>query len=188
VLIDAHGRVVGMLVGSTDWDSPDAIELIRYYLRRRYAVPECLDPVETADQAEDDSAYDAYQRGDYAAAYREWLPLAEEGDAEAQYNLGNLYYLGQGVAQSKVTAATWYRRSAEQGFAEAQYNLAVMYTNGEGVPQNNILAYALFDLAAADDPEAAEHRDNVVERMTPDQIAEAQRVAREWLETLGKAE
>ncbi len=177
VLIDAQGRVAGTMVGAADWDSPDAIELIRYYLRRRHAVPESLDPLETADQAEDDSAYDAYQRGDYATAYREWFPLAEAGDAEAQFNLGIMYDLGQGVAQSKVRAATWYRRSAEQGFAAAQYNLAVMFANGEGVPQNNVLAYALFDLAAADDPEAAEQRDNMAQSIAAEEIDRAVRLA-----------
>ncbi len=182
VLIDAHGRVVGKMVNAADWDSPDAIELVRYYLRRRHAVPESLDPLETADQAEDDSAYDAYQRGDYAAAYRAWLPLAEAGDAEAQFNLGILYDLGQGVALSKLRSATWYRRSAEQGFAAAQYNLAVMFANGEGVPQNNVLAYALFDLAAADDPEAAEQRDSMARSLAAEEIDRAVRLADRALE------
>jgi TPR repeat protein len=176
-LIDAQGRVVGMMVGAADWDSPDAIELVRHYLRRRHAVPESLDTLETADQAEDDSAYDAYQRGDYAAAYWEWLPLAEEGDAEAQFNLGILYDLGQGVAQSMVKAASWYRKSAEQGFTAAQYNLAVSFANGEGVPQNNVLAYALFDLAAADNPEAAEQRDSMARGITAEEIDRAVRLA-----------
>ena len=120
---------------------------------------------------------DAYERGDYAAAYREWLPLAEEGGAEAQFNLGIMYNLGQGVAQSKVTAATWYRRSAEQGDADAQYNLAIMFMNGEGIPQNNVLAYALFDLAAADDPDAAEQRDSMARRITAEEIDRAVRLA-----------
>ena len=123
------------------------------------------------------AGFDAYQHGDYAAAYREWLPLAEEGDAEAQFNLGILYDLGQGVAQSKVRAATWYRRSAEQGFAAAQYNLAVMFANGEGIPRNNVLAYALFDLAAADDPEAAEQRDSMARRIAAEEINRAVRLA-----------
>ncbi len=182
VLIDAQGSVVGVMVGAAEWDSPEAIELVRYYLRRRNTVPESLDPLETADQAEDDSAYDAYQRGDFAAAYREWLPLAEEGDAEAQFNLGILYDLGQGVAQSKVRAAAWYRRSAEQGFAAAQYNLAVMFANGEGVPRNQVLAYALFDLAAADDPEAAERRDALAPSLAAEEIDRALRLAERALE------
>ncbi len=103
--------------------------------------------------------------------------MAEEGGAEAQFNLGILYDLGQGVAQSKVRAATWYRRSAEQGFAAAQYNLAVMFANGEGVPRNNVLAYALFDLAAADDPEAAEQRDSMARGIAAEEIDRALRLA-----------
>ena len=166
-----------MMVGSADWDSPDAIKLIRYYLRRRHAVPENLDSLETTDQAGEDSAYDAYQRGDYAAAYWGWLPLAEEGDEEAQFNLGILYNLGQGVAQSKARAAAWYRRSAAQSYAAAQFNLAVMFANGEGIPQNNVLAYALFDLAAIDDPEAAEQRNNLTRVMAAEEIDRAVRLA-----------
>ena len=177
VLIDAQGRVVGMMVGSADWDSPDAIELIRYYLRRRHAVPESLDLLETADQAGEDSAYDAYQRGDYIAAYWVWLPLADEGDEEAQFNLGILYNLGQGVAQSKERAAAWYRRSAAQGYAAAQFNLAVMFANGDGIPQNNALAYTLFDLAAVDDPEAAEQRNSLARVMAAEEIDRAVRLA-----------
>ncbi len=185
VLIDAQGRVVGMMVGSADWDSPAAIELVRHYLRRRHAAPDSLEPLVAADRAEDqaedqaeeDSAYDAYQRGDYAAAYWEWRPLAEEGDPEAQFNLGILYDLGQGVAQNKMMAATWYRRSAEQGFAAAQYNLAVIFKNGEGVPRNDVLAYALFDLAAADDPDAAEQRDAMARRIAAEEIDRAVRLA-----------
>ena len=103
--------------------------------------------------------------------------MAEEGGAEAQFNLGILYDLGQGVAQSKVRAATWYRRSAEQGFAAAQYNLAVMFKNGEGVPQSNVLAYALFDLAADDDPEAVKQRDSMTRRIAAEEIDRAVRLA-----------
>ncbi len=183
-LIDAQGRVVGMMMGAAEWDSPEAVALIRHYLRRRHALPDSFASLETADQADqaqdradDDAGYDAYQRGDYGAAYDAWLPLAEEGDAEAQFNLGILYDLGQGVAQSKARAAAWYGSSAGQGFAAAQYNLAVMLANGEGVPRNGVLAYALFDLAAADDPEAAEQRDAMARGLAAEEIDEALRVA-----------
>ena len=181
VVIDAQGRVVGRMAGAAEWDSPEAIELIRYYLRRRNEVPDGLGPLVAEDRAEDqaevDVAYDAYQRGDYALAYDEWLPLAEEGDAEAQFNLGILHDLGQGVAQSKARAAAWYGRSAGQGYAAAQYNLAVMFANGEGAPRNDVLAYVLFDLAAADDPEAAEQRDLMARRIAAGEIDRALRLA-----------
>lgn len=76
---------------------------------------------------------DAYNRGDFAAALREWQPIAEKGDPHAQYNLGLLYARGQGVPQDYAQAASWYQKAAEQGVPAAQYNLGVMYANGQGV-------------------------------------------------------
>src|SRR5690606_10451302 len=69
-----------------------------------------------------DVANAAYERGDYHAAFREFMTLALAGDSVAQYNLGSLYYRGQGVPQNHVEAARWYRRAADQGLAEAQYD------------------------------------------------------------------
>ena len=62
---------------------------------------------------------DAYIKNDYATALREWRPLAEQGDAQAQNNLGWMYRNGQGVTQDDKTAVKWYRLAAEQGFAVA---------------------------------------------------------------------
>jgi TPR repeat protein len=76
---------------------------------------------------------DAYKRGDFAIAMREWQPIAEQGDANAQYNLGLLYARGQGVEKNPQEAARWYEKAAEQGVPAAQYNLGVMYANGQGV-------------------------------------------------------
>jgi TPR repeat protein len=76
---------------------------------------------------------DAYNRGDFAAALREWQPIAQQGEPHAQYNLGLLYARGQGVAQDYAQAAAWYRKAAEQGVPAAEYNLGVMYANGQGV-------------------------------------------------------
>jgi TPR repeat protein len=79
---------------------------------------------------------EAYQRGDYATALREWQPLAEKGDANGQYNLGLLYNQGSGVPQDYARAAEWYRKAAEQGNSNAQYNLGVMYSTGQGVAKD----------------------------------------------------
>ena len=68
---------------------------------------------------------DAVQRGDYTTALREWKPLAEQGVAFAQYNLGVMYANGQGVPQNYKTAVKWYRLAAEQGDADAQIKLGV---------------------------------------------------------------
>jgi TPR repeat protein len=91
----------------------------------------------------------AYNRGDFAAALQEWQPIAEKGDAHAQYNLGLLYARGQGVGQDHAKAAEWYEKAAEQGVAAAQYNLGVMYANGQGV-QANAEAAAKWFLKAAE--------------------------------------
>ncbi len=70
-----------------------------------------------------DKGLEAAQRGDYATALREWRPLAEQGVAEARYNLGVMYEKGHGVLQDDAEAVRWYRKAAEQGYAKARYNL-----------------------------------------------------------------
>ena len=90
----------------------------------------------------------AYDKGDYATALREWKPLAEQGDAGVQYNLGAMYDEGLGVPQDQKTAVKWFRLAAEQGFAGAQYKLGVRYAKGRGVPQNDKTAVKWFRLAA----------------------------------------
>ncbi|WP_314879189.1 tetratricopeptide repeat protein, partial [Haemophilus parahaemolyticus] len=78
----------------------------------------------------------AYKQSDYQTAFKLWLPLAEQGDASTQFNLGVMYAKGRGVKQDDVEAVKWYRQAAEQGDAEAQFNLGVMYAKGRGVKQD----------------------------------------------------
>jgi hypothetical protein len=125
----------------------------------------------------------AYDQRDYAAAVQLCRPLAEKGDARAQLSLGGMYYNGQGVQQDYAEAAKWTRKAAEQGYAPAQADLGVLYWNGQGVPQDVVLAYMLLSLAAAHEPYAVEERDLAASQMTPGEIAEAQRLAREWKPT-----
>lgn len=118
-----------------------------------------------------------------------WLrKAADRGDgyAQAQNDLGSMYYLGQGVAQDYAQAVAWYRKAAEQGSAAAQNNLGTIYYQGEGVPQDYVLAHMWFNLAASGAADASDRDQSVKNRnlaaavMTPVQIAEAQRLAREW--------
>jgi len=95
-----------------------------------------------------DEGVDAYRNGDYATTLENFEPLAEQGDASAQYNLGVMYANGEGVPQNASTAVEWYRKAAEQGDADAQYNLGVMYDNGYGVPQNDGKAAQWYRRAA----------------------------------------
>ena len=90
----------------------------------------------------------AAQSGDFATALKEWKPLAEEGNAAAQNNLGLMYHNGWGVPQDYKEAVNWYRLAAEQGNAAAQYNLGLLYEKGKGVPQDDKEAVRLYRLAA----------------------------------------
>ena len=78
----------------------------------------------------------AAKRSDYATALLLWRPLAEQGNATAQYNLGLMSENGRGMPKDSVNAVKWYRMAAEQGHANAQNNLGFMYANGQGVPQD----------------------------------------------------
>ncbi len=128
----------------------------------------------------------AYKQGDYATAHREWRPLAEQGNAKAKYNLGLMYRHGQGVAQDHAEAVGWWRKAAEQEHATAQYNLGVMYHNGQGVPQDYVQAHMWYNLDASRYPPgqhrdtAVRYRDAIANMMTPAQISEAEKLAREW--------
>ena len=90
----------------------------------------------------------AYKKKDYAAALREWRPLAEKGDADAQFIVGAMYEYGQGVPQNAAEAVKWYRLAAEQGYEVAQFIVGAMYQDGQGVPQNAAEAVKWYRLAA----------------------------------------
>jgi TPR repeat protein len=111
-----------------------------------------------------------------------WYRLAaDQGEPASQLALGTMYAKGRGVPQSDAEAAKWYRLAADQGEAWAQSNLGVMYAQGQGVPQDYISAHMWFDLSAArGDQAAVKNLGIVARRMTPAQIAEAQKLAREW--------
>ena len=115
-----------------------------------------------------------------------WFRLAvEQGLASAQGAIGAMYSDGRGVPQDHAEAVRWFRLAAEQGEASAQVNLGVRYHRGEGVPQDYIQAHMWANLAASrltgEDRElAVKNRDLVANQMTRDQIAEAQRLARDW--------
>ena len=116
----------------------------------------------------------------YGTAFQGWKYLAEKGDAEAQYNLGNLYRVGHGFTENDKTAVKWYTFAARQGHASAQYFLGWMYADGEGVIQDNVRAHMWLNIAASSgNKTAAQNRDIIAERMTPSQVKIAQRLARE---------
>ena len=86
---------------------------------------------------------EAYARGDYATALREWGSLAQHDDAAGQYNLGRMYDSGRGVTQDYRKAVKWYLKSAEQGFATAQFAMGWMYYVGRGVIKDIVYAHRI---------------------------------------------
>ena len=127
-----------------------------------------------------DDAMDAYQKGNYVQAIELLRPLAAKGDAVAQFNLGLMYDNGEGVTQDYKEAVKWYLLAAEQGSASAQYNLGVMYDNGEGVTQDYVRAHMWFNLVTSKgSKKGRENREKVAKKMTPAQISEAQKMARD---------
>ena len=115
---------------------------------------------------------------DYAEAVRLYKLAADQGLAEAQLNLGNKYLGGEGVRQDYVEARRWYKLAAEQGMAQAQYHLGYLYFEGFGVPQDYITAYMWSDIAFTNGEETAgTERDHAAAKLTPADIAEAQRRA-----------
>ncbi len=127
-----------------------------------------------------------YDSGDGVAeddeqAMKWYQKAAEQGLADAQNNLGGMYINGEGVAEDDVEAVKWFRKAAEQGNAEAQLGLGVMYANGRGVPQNEVLAHRWWNLAGAQGHTIArKNMELIANYMTKEQIADAQRMAREW--------
>jgi len=170
-----------------------------------------------AHAAEFDVGVKAYNRGDYETALRIFRQLADQGDIDAQVNLGVMYERGKGVPQDYKEAMKWYRKAADQGYASAQYivgdmydngwgvtqdyaeavrwhrkaanqgyapaqtNLGFMYSIGQGVTLDLVQAHMWYNLSAMKGKKIArEVRDLLAKVMTPAQIAEAQRLAREW--------
>ena len=95
-----------------------------------------------------EQAMAAYNAGNYKQAFHLLQPLAQQGDAMAQNNLGAMYNNGQGVVQSYQQAMTWYQKAANQGSAAAQFNLGVMHEKGRGVAQNYQQAMMWYQKAA----------------------------------------
>ena len=126
-----------------------------------------------------DKAMDAYDAGDYQTAVQQLLPLAEQGNANAQFGLGFMYGNGEGVLQDHKEAVRWYRLAAEQGEATAQFNLGLRYVNGKGVLQDYITAHMWLNIASANGHKNAQKaRDLVASIMSQADISKATEHAR----------
>ncbi|GMU91321.1 MAG: hypothetical protein AMXMBFR4_03790 [Candidatus Hydrogenedentota bacterium] len=118
---------------------------------------------------------------DLAEAAKWYRKAAEQGVAEGQFMLGHAYYSGRGVQQDLEEARKWYGLAAEQGLAEGQAGLAWMYYKGRGLDPDPVRAYMWCILSADGGIEgAADMIESMNKEMTPEQIAEARRLAEDW--------
>ncbi len=130
---------------------------------------------EAADFATGDKAF---ERGDYTTALKHFEPLAEQGNAWAQYALGVMRDNGNGLSQDYSAALKWYVRAAEQGHGDAQRNLAAMYLSGHGVKKDYVKAYMWLDIADDAGAEGATlGRIFTAKHMTPADIKKAEELA-----------
>ena len=175
--------MLGFMYAKGEGVPQDTAEAVRWYRR-------------AAEQGHSDAQFSLgvmYDIGygvpqDNAEALQWHRRAAEQGHASAQTYLGAMYAKGRGVPQDPMMAVQWFRRSAEQGHALAQFNLGGMYEFGHGVHQDLVQAHKWYNLAASrassSDPDlrekAVSSRDRIAVRLTPIQLAEAQRLAREW--------
>lgn len=102
-----------------------------------------------ATASELDDAVAAAHKGEYATALRQLSPLAERGDARAQFDIGFMHARGWGVPPNPAEAIAWYRKAADQGLPVAQHFLGIAYVNGEGVQHDDTQAARWFARAAA---------------------------------------
>ena len=125
---------------------------------------------------------------DYPRAVNWFGRAAARGDANAQFEIGIMYYTGEGLAQNFRLAAKWVGLSARRGHASAQALFGSMYERGKGVTRDPVKAHKWYNLAASRLSAskrkrrelARRDRDRVASRLAPAQLAEAQRLAREW--------
>jgi len=115
----------------------------------------------------------------YTEALRLFRLAAAQGHSPAQLYIGQMYENGQGVREDYNEAIKWYRLAAEQKHPSAFLALGKMYQNGRGVLQDYVLAHMWYNLASINHPGAVYERDSLAKQMTPEQIAEAQKLAQE---------
>jgi TPR repeat protein len=147
------------------------------------AAPPAADPLVPAREAQ--------AREDWTLARRLLTPLAEAGNAEAQYRLGDLCYKAQGAPQDDAAARAWYAKAAEQlaseWAAEAQVNLGIIHALGRGVPVDRVAALMWMEIAAANGSDLAQQDLPLyVARLKPEEAQKAKALARAWLGARGR--
>jgi hypothetical protein len=138
-----------------------------------------------------------YEYGEYDIARKYWEPLAKDGDCDAEFSLGLLYFEGRAVSKSYEKAREWWGKAANQGQPQAQNALGVMYAHGEipysplqcrkgcGVSKDLVIAYTWLGLASEsgsprEENQAKKLLEKINPEMTPEQINMADALIKEW--------
>jgi TPR repeat protein len=134
-----------------------------------------------------DEGVQAYIAGDYKKAIAEFQPLAEGGNANAQYYMGFIYHHGYGVKRNDPEAMKWFSMGAKQNEWQSQYYLGVLYDQGVGITKDLPAAHMWLSLAATnpgttfrDSLHTKEALKKLEEKMSPEQIAKAKDMAKSW--------
>ena len=158
---------------------------MKFPMRTSFAVLGLMFSFAAAAESDYDKAVHVYGCADYPKAFNLFKPLAEQGDALAQFQVGMMIEQGQGADVDMNAAYQWYLKAAEQGMADAYFALGQLYSRGLAVTQDSVQAYAWFDLAVRGGHAVAGDWLNMqANKMMPDQIQAAQNVASDWLNKL----
>jgi TPR repeat protein len=145
-----------------------------------FAITAC-GKAETSSTATAEEGRAAFEERDFDEAFELLLPLAENGDPEAQFKVGFMYVHGRGVDRDFDEAIRWMTAAAEQGFPEAQYNLALSYDIGRGVARDLVEAHKWATLALGQGyTSAGELKEDTASNMTEDELREARKRVSEW--------
>jgi uncharacterized protein len=154
-------------------------------MRRSLLVMGLVFSLSAAAESDYDKAVYVYGCADYPKAFNLFKPLAENGNALAQFQVGMMIEQGQGADVDLEQAYRWYMKAAEQGVADAYFALGQLYARGLSVAQDPVKAYAWFDLAVRDGHAVAGDWLNMqADKLAGDQIVAAQRLAESWLQQL----
>ncbi len=134
-----------------------------------------------------DDAVHVYGCADYPKALKLFIPLAEQGDRLAQFQVGMMIEQGQGTDPSLAQAFEWYLKAAQQGVADAYFALGQIYSRGEVVAKDAVQAYAWFDLAKkGGHAVAGDWLKLESTRLKPEEIPKAEGIVADWLNKFGK--
>ncbi len=133
-----------------------------------------------------EAAKTAVKQRDYNTAFNLYLPLAEQGDQEAQYALGQMYSKGLGTEQDVATAAIWYEKAADQGHLLSQVQVGRIYflITNELVKAHkwlNVITLRKIEGAKKLQLFAKQMRNDIAKEMTPEEIKQAEKEAQDWI-------